>query len=73
MPTNNINAERDLAKFSHLAVVAKFRNEQFTAKGIRYDIVLFQSSQSVVDSITKKINKVLNNKEKTWNVDQKTW
>ena len=26
MPTNNICAERDLAKLSHLAVVAKFRN-----------------------------------------------
>ena len=58
VPTNNINAERDLAKFSHLAVVAKFRNKQLTAKGIYNDIVLFQSSQSVVDSITKKINKV---------------
>ena len=34
--------------------------------------VLFQSSQSVVDSITKKINKVLNNREKNWNVDQRT-
>ena len=72
VPTNNINAERDLAKFSHLAVVAKFRNKQLTAKGIYNDIVLFQSSQSVVDSITKKINKVLNNREKNWNVDQKT-
>ena len=72
MPTNNINNEKDLAKFSHLAVVAKFRNKQFIGKGIRNDIVLFQSSQLVVDSITKKINKVLNNREKNWNVDQKT-
>ena len=39
MPTNNINAEGDLAKFSQLAVVAKFRNKQFTAKGICNDIV----------------------------------
>ena len=72
MPTNNINAEGDLAKFSQLAVVAKFRNKQFTAKGICNDIVLYQSSQSVVDSITKKINKVSNNREKNWNVDQET-
>ena len=64
MPNNNINAERDLSKCSHLAVGAKFRNKQFTAKGILNDIVLFQSSQSQVDSITKKINKVLNNREK---------
>ena len=72
MPTNNINAEGDLAKFSQLAVVAKFRNKQFTTKGICNDIVLYQSSQSVVDSITKKINKVSNNREKNWNVDQET-
>ena len=31
-----------------------------TAKGIHNDIVLFQSSQLVVDSRIKKINKVLN-------------
>ena len=72
MPTNNINAERDLAKFSHLAVVAKFRIKQFTARGIHNDIVLFQSAQLIVDSVTKKINKVLNNRKKKWNVDQKT-
>ena len=35
------------------------------------DIVLFQPSQSLVDSITKK-NKVLNDRQKNWNVDQKT-
>ena len=64
MPTKNINAKKHLGKFSHLAVVAKFRNKIFTAKGIHNDIVLFQSSQSVVDSITKKINKVLNDREK---------
>ena len=32
MPTNNNIAERDLVKFGHLAVVAKFRNKNFTAK-----------------------------------------
>ena len=54
MQTNNINANKDLAKFSHLAVVAKFKSKKFTAEGIRSDIVLFQASQSAVDSITKK-------------------
>ena len=42
MPPNNFNDERDLAKFSHLPVVAKFRNKQFTAKGVHNDTVLFQ-------------------------------
>ena len=71
MPNSNIHAERVLAKFSHLAVVAKFRNKKFTAKSI-HNIILFQSPESVVDSIKKKNYKVLNNKEKIWNVDQKT-
>ena len=71
MPNSNIHAERVLAKFSHLAVVAKFRNKKFTAKSI-HNIILFQSPKSVVDSIKKKIYKVLNDKEKIWNVDQKT-
>ena len=34
MPTHNIDTERDLAKFSHLAVVAMFHNKNFSAKGI---------------------------------------
>ena len=36
MPTNNINAERDLAKFSHLPVVAKFRNKKLSAMKLFY-------------------------------------
>ena len=46
--------------------------KKITAKGICNHIVLFQSSQSVADSITKNINKVLNDSEKNCNVDQKT-
>ena len=61
---------RDFAKFSHLAVVAKFISKKFTAKGI-HNIVLFQSSQSVVESVTKKINEVLLNSEQKWNDQQK--
>ena len=53
MSNNNNHAERDLAKFSHLAVVAKFRNKKLTAK-IIHNIILFQSPKSVVDSINKK-------------------
>ena len=46
--------------------------KKITATGICNHIVLFQSSQSVADSITKNINKVLNDSEKNCNVDQKT-
>ena len=38
LPTNNLDTERDLAKFSHLSAVAKFRNKNFKAKGIRTEI-----------------------------------
>ena len=40
VPTNNLICERDLGKFSHLAVVATFRNKTFKAKGICTDILL---------------------------------
>ena len=54
LPTNNLDCERDLAKFSHLAHVAKFRNKKFKAKGIR---TLYQAQQTVVEKITHKILK----------------
>ena len=44
-PTNN-RCERDLAKFSHLAHVAKFRNKTFQAEGIRTDMTLYQAQQT---------------------------
>ena len=38
MPTDNVIAERDFAKFDHLARVAKYRNHKFTARYLcRYD------------------------------------
>ena len=35
LPTNNLKSERNLAEFGKRATVAKFRNQGFTAKGIR--------------------------------------
>ena len=70
MPTNII-AERDFGKFGHLAVVAKFRNKNFTTKGIRNDIVLLQSNQSHVHSITLKVSKALSSRESRWSATQK--
>ena len=45
LPTNNLDAERDLSKFSRLSQVAKYRNSKFTAKGIRNDMTLYKSKQ----------------------------
>ena len=38
LPTNNLESERHLAGFGKRAAVAKFRNQRFTAKGIRNDL-----------------------------------
>ena len=45
MPTNNIISEHLLATFSRRADVSKFRNENFSAKGIKDNIVLNQANQ----------------------------
>ena len=71
LPTNNLDTERDLAKFSHLSAVAKFRNKNFKAKGIRTDMVLYQAGQGIVDVVTKKIQKALLNREIKWTQSQK--
>ena len=45
MPTNNIISEHLLATFSRRADVSKFRNENFSAKAIKDNIVLNQVNQ----------------------------
>ena len=71
MPTHNIDAERDLAKFSHLAVVAKFRNKKFSAKGIRTDMTLYQSDVQTVNRITIAIKSILAKREASWTASQR--
>ena len=64
MPTNNIICGRLLATFSHCADVSKFRNKNFSAKGIKDNIVLHQANQSTVLSITKTVQKLFKNQHK---------
>lgn len=71
LPTNNLDTERDLSKFSRLAEVAKFRNNKFKGKGIRNDMTLFQSKIGKVQTIARRVTKVLENREKVWNDNQK--
>ena len=56
MPTDNIIAEREFAKFDHVSRVARYRNHKFTAKGIRADMMLHQNSdgESTVSKATKQ-------------------
>ena len=71
LPTNNLDTKRDLSKFSRLSEVAKFRNNKFSAKGIRNDMTLYQSKKGEVQSIARKITKVLEKREKVWNENRK--
>ena len=71
MPTDNVIAERDFAKFDHLARVAKYRNNKFTAKGIREDMMLYKSTEGVANKTTKIVDKVLQIREKDWTAKQK--
>ena len=57
VPANDILCECLLAKFSHHADVSKFRNRNFSAKGIKDNIVLHQANQSTVLSIKKNCSK----------------
>ena len=73
LPTNNCEAERHLAGFGKRAPVAKYRNKNFTAKGIRNDCTLLLSSAFHKDT-GKGFNavvKVLNDMESKWYNEQK--
>ena len=68
---HNLSCERLLGTFGHRSVVAKYRNKFFTAQGIRDDLVLVKSTQTSVQSMTRKINKILKSKETEWTMEQK--
>jgi hypothetical protein len=73
LPTNNLEAERHLAGFGKRAAVAKFRNKNFTAKGIRNDctLLLSQSFRKDAGKGFHGIVKLLNEMEKEWYNEQK--
>ena len=54
MPTDNIISECLLSIFGIHSVVSKYRNKNFTAKGIRDNVMLRNSQQSTVASVAKK-------------------
>ena len=71
MPTDNVIAEREFAKFDHVSQVAKYRNRFFSAKGIRSDMMLYRSTNEVIMQAAKAAQTLLNAKEKNWNLLQK--
>ena len=71
LATNNLVTERDLSKFSRLSEVAKFCNHKFKANGIRNDMTLYKSNKGEVYQVVRKLQKVLESREKEWNAKQK--
>ncbi len=48
-----------MSKFNNLATVAKFRNKQFKAKGVRNDTVLYQTGKVQAGNVDKQVNRLL--------------
>ena len=73
LPSHNLDAERHLSVFGKRAPVAKFRNKNFTAKGIRNDVTLFQSETFKTENKKgfQQIVKLLNEMEGKWVKSQK--
>ena len=71
LPTNNLVCERWLSIFGKRAVVGKFRNKNFQAKGIRADLVLHKAQHAKVENVTKQISKLLSARESSWTEAQK--
>ena len=60
-----------MSKLSPLSEVAKFRNSKLKVKVIANDMILYQSGKGNVTNLAKKIRKVLEQRESSWNADQK--
>ena len=60
-----------LATCSCHADISKFRNKNFSAKGIKENIVLHQANQSVILSITKTVQGLLSQRDNLWTSAQK--
>ena len=71
LPTNNLETERDLSKFSRLSEVATVPNYHFKVKGIWNDITFYKTSKGEVDQLARKLQKVLESREKELNAKQK--
>ena len=74
IPTENMEAERYLAKFGYLASISAVRsNKFFKAQRIRDDLMFnaSMSSEEDVDKSARRIRKALNEMELSWTKEQK--
>jgi len=71
LPTNNLDCERDLAKFDQLAArSASCSNRKFTAKGIRDQMTVYKSTQVNIERVTINLVKILDERERKWVEEQ---
>ena len=69
LPTNNLNAERYLAKFGYLASQsAQHSNKLFKAKRIKDDLMLIDSNDDI-QKAESKVLKTLQDMEVIWTLD----
>ena len=72
LPNNNLKCERHLSVFDNRSgKVAKCRNQKFSAKSIRNDVMLFRKVQGFVDPATRLVTKLLDERESLWTEKQK--
>ena len=67
LPIHNLDCERDLAIMDKIASrAAVCSNRNFTAKGMKDDMTLYQAKVAKIDKETKKISNILDVDEKKW-------
>ncbi|KAK6179055.1 hypothetical protein SNE40_011501 [Patella caerulea] len=72
LPTDNLDCERDLAKFDKLAQrSAACSNKRFTGRSIRDEMTVYKSPPVNVEKITKSMSKILDKQEQQWMEKQK--
>ena len=71
LPTDNLKCERQLSEFDRRAVVAKTRNRNFKARGIRDDMILYNADVQKINKVTRIIQELLTKQEIEWTEAQK--
>ena len=70
--TNNLKTERNLSVWDPRAEKsAKRRNYKYKAKSLRNDMMLYMGNQGIVEQSSRKLTKLLDEREKRWNDAQK--
>ena len=70
-PTHNVQSEKQLSVFSHRAVAAKYGGRNYNAQGVRDNMTLYGAQGGVISSNVVRISKILSERSKDWDAEQK--